>query len=159
MPMIEIREALDSSSIAAVRDLLRDYQEALGVDLGFQGFETELDTLPGDYASPRGRLLLALAGDVVAGCVAMRPLADGQCEMKRLYVVPRFRAEGVGRRLAERVIAEARSLGYRRMCLDTLPTMADAQRMYERLGFRDIPSYRHNPIAGTRFLGLDLEGF
>jgi putative acetyltransferase len=76
--------------------------------------------------------------------------------MKRLYVVPRFRAEGVGRRLAERVIAEARSAGYRRMCLDTLPSMADAQRMYEKLGFRDIPPYRHNPIAGSRFLGLDL---
>jgi putative acetyltransferase len=135
--MIEIREALDSSSIADVRDLLREYQEALGVDLGFQGFEAELETLPGEYASPR-------------------PLADGQCEMKRLYVVPRFRAEGVGRRLAERVITEARSIGYRRMCLDTLPTMADAQRMYERLGFRDIPPYRHNPIVGTRFLGLDL---
>ncbi len=159
--MIEIREAEDSDSIAAVRVLLREYQEALGVDLGFQGFEAELETLPGDYASPRGRLLLALAGDAVAGCVAMRPLPDGQtpaeqCEMKRLYVVPRFRAEGVGRRLAERVIAEARSLGYRRMCLDTLPSMGDAQRMYEKLGFRDIPPYRHNPIAGSRFLGLDL---
>ena len=154
--MIEIREALDAGSIAAVRALLGEYQEALGVDLGFQGFEAELATLPGDYAPPRGRLLLALAGDAVAGCVAMRPLTVEECEMKRLYVVPRFRAEGVGRRLAERVIAEARSIGYRRMCLDTLPSMADAQRMYERLGFKDVPPYRHNPIPGSRFLGLDL---
>jgi putative acetyltransferase len=154
--MIEIRVALDSDSIAAVRTLLREYQEALGIDLDFQGFEAELETLPGDYASPRGRLLLALVNDAVAGCVAMRPMTAEQCEMKRLYVRPRFRAERLGRSLAERVIAEARSIGYRRMCLDTLPTMGDAQRLYEKLGFRDIPPYRHNPIVGTRFLGLEL---
>jgi putative acetyltransferase len=154
--MIELRVALDSDSIVEVRTLLREYQEALGIDLDFQGFEAELETLPGDYASPRGRLLLALVDDAVAGCVAMRPLTAEHCEMKRLYVRPRFRAERLGRSLAERVIAEARSLGYRRMCLDTLPTMGDAQRLYEKLGFRDIPPYRHNPIVDTRFLGLEL---
>jgi putative acetyltransferase len=157
--MIEISEALDPAAIAVVRALFQEYQEALGVDLGFQGFATELATLPGEYASPRGRLLLARDEDAVAGCVAMRPLdplASEICEMKRLYVRPLFRAGGVGRQLAERVIAEARSIGYLRMYLDTLPTMAGAQRMYERLGFQEIPAYRHNPIAGTRFLGLDL---
>lgn len=154
--MIEISEALDPPAIAAVRILLQEYQEELGVDLGFQGFADELETLPGEYASPRGRLLLARDHDAVAGCVAMRPLTSEICEMKRLYVRPRFRAGGVGRQLAECVIAEARSAGYRRMYLDTLPTMEGAQRMYERLGFKDIPAYRHNPVAGTRFLGLDL---
>ena len=154
--MIDIVEALDPSAIAAVRTLMQEYQEELGIDLGFQGFAAEVETLPGEYAPPRGRLLLARDQDEAAGCVAMRPLMDGTCEMKRLYVRPRFRAEGVGRQLAERVIAEARSAGYRRMYLDTLPTMAGAQRMYERLGFRDIPAYRYNPVAGTRFLGLDL---
>jgi ribosomal protein S18 acetylase RimI-like enzyme len=154
--MIEISEALDSAAIAAARTLFEEYQEALGIDLSFQSFANELETLPGDYASPRGRLLLARDKDAIAGCVAMRPLTEETCEMKRLYVRSRFRAEGVGRQLAERVIAEARSAGYQRMYLDTLPTMADAQRLYEKLGFKEIPAYRHNPIAGTRFLGLGL---
>lgn len=154
--MIEINEALDPASIAVARDLFQEYQEALGVDLSFQSFAAELETLPGEYASPRGRLLLARDEGTVAGCVAMRPLTSETCEMKRLYVRPAFRAGGLGRQLAERVIAEAREVGYRRMYLDTLPTMAGAQRLYERLGFQEIPAYRHNPIAGTRFLGLDL---
>lgn len=154
--MIEISEALDSIAIAAARTLFEEYQEALGIDLSFQSFAAELETLPGDYASPRGRLLLARDNDAVAGCVAMRPLTDETSEMKRLYVRSRFRAEGVGQQLVERVIAEARSIGYRRMYLDTLPTMTDAQRLYEKLGFKEIPAYRHNPIVCTRFLGLDL---
>ena len=154
--MIEITEARDPAAIAAARTLFQQYQKALDIDLSFQGFASELDTLPGDYASPRGRLLLARDGDAVAGCVAMRPLTRDTCEMKRLYVTPRFRATGVGRLLAERVIAEARAAGYTRMYLDTLPMMASAQRLYESLGFRDIPAYRDNPIAGARFLGLDL---
>jgi putative acetyltransferase len=154
--MIEITEARDPAAIAAARTLFQQYQKALDIDLSFQGFAIELDTLPGDYASPRGRLLLARDRDAVAGCVAMRPLTHDTCEMKRLYVTPRFRATGVGRLLAERVIAEARSAGYTRMYLDTLPTMAGAQRLYESLGFRDIPAYRDNPIDGARFLGLDL---
>jgi putative acetyltransferase len=154
--LIEISEALDPAAIAAVRALFQEYQEALGIDLGFQGFAAELETLPGEYASPRGRLLLARDSDAVAGCVAMRPLTSATCEMKRLYVRPRFRALGLGRQLAERVIAEARSIGYRQMYLDTLPVMAGAQRLYESLGFKDVPAYRHNPIAGARFLGIDL---
>ncbi|HEX6904377.1 MAG TPA: GNAT family N-acetyltransferase [Thermoanaerobaculia bacterium] len=154
--MIDISEAIDTAAVEIVRGLFREYQEALGVDLSFQDFETELRTLPGDYVSPRGRLLLALEDGAPAGCVAMRPLTGDTCEMKRLYVRPEFRAAGLGRQLAERVIAEARSIGYQRMYLDTLPTMSGAQRLYERLGFQEIPPYRYNPIAGTRFLGLDL---
>jgi GNAT superfamily N-acetyltransferase len=137
-----------------IRTLFREYQEALGIDLSFQDFETELQTLPGDYAPPRGRLLLA--DGLPAGCVAMRPLAGDTYEMKRLYVRPPFRKTGLGRELAERILLEARAAGYRRMCLDTLPAMTGAQRLYEILGFREIPPYRHNPIEGTRFLGIDL---
>lgn len=154
--MVEIEATYDPASIEAARALFEEYQQALGVDLSFQGFATELETLPGEYAPPRGRLLLARADGAVVGCVAMRPLTSETCEMKRLYVRPQARAAGLGRQLAERVIAEARAIGYRRMCLDTLPTMAGAQRLYESLGFKNIPAYRHNPIAGTRFLGLDL---
>jgi len=154
--MINITEALDPAAIAVVRDLFLEYQEALGIDLSFQGFQAELESLPGEYAPPRGRLLLARDGGSVAGCVAMRGLTDDTCEMKRLYVCPPFREEGVGRQLAEWVIAEARVAGYRRMNLDTLPTMAAAQRLYGRLGFKEIAPYRHNPIVGSRFLALQL---
>lgn len=154
--MIEIIEASDAASVATARALFEEYQQALGVDLCFQGFAAELEGLPGDYAPPRGRLLLARDDTVIVGCIAMRPLASEMCEMKRLYVKPQSRAGGVGRQLVERLIAEARAIGYRQMCLDTLPQMAGAQRLYENLGFKDIPAYRHNPIAGTRFLGLDL---
>ena len=154
--MLQIVDAIDPHDVETVRTLFREYQASLGVDLGFQDFEAELAALPGEYVRPRGRLLLALDEGAAAGCVAMRPLADDTCEMKRLYVRPAHRATGLGRQLAERIIDEARSAGYRCMYLDTLPSMAGAQRLYERLGFRDIPPYRYNPIAGTRFLGLDL---
>ena len=154
--MIEIIHTVEADAIDIARALFREYQEALGVDLSFQGFETEVATLPGEYAHPRGRLLLARDDGAVAGCIAMRPLTGETCEMKRLYVRPQYRAAGVGRQLVEHLIAEARSLGYRQMYLDTLPTMTGAQRLYESLGFKDIPAYRHNPIVGTRFLGLAL---
>ena len=144
------------ADVAPVRELFRAYQRELGVDLGFQDFEQELAGLPGAYAPPCGRLLLARCGTEAAGCVAMRALAGDDCEMKRLYVRPEFRAARLGLLLAERVIAEARALGYRRMCLDTLPGMERAQRMYEALGFRDIAPYRFNPIGGTRYLALVL---
>lgn len=154
--MIEIGEATRPEDVATVRELLREYERALGVDLCFQGFAEEVAGLPGDYAPPRGLLLLARNGSDIAGCIALRPVNDDTCEMKRLYVRDAFRASGLGRRLVERVIATAQALGYRRMVLDTLPTMVSAQRLYESFGFRDIAAYRHNPIAGTRFLGLEL---
>ena len=154
--MISIEQAINIDSIVQARELFEEYQAALGVDLGFQDFENELANLPGQYVAPGGRLLLACVDSAVAGCVALRPLRDGACEMKRLYVRPAFRAHGVGRMLAERVLAEARTIGYRRMCLDTLPSMGRAQQLYEVLGFREIEPYRHNPIVGTKYLGLDL---
>lgn len=154
--MISIEQATTAESILQARNLFNEYQAALGVDLAFQDFENEVANLPGHYAAPGGRLLLARADGVVAGCVALRPLPGDACEMKRLFVRPAYRAAGAGKMLAERVIAEARSIGYRRMCLDTLPSMGRAQALYEALGFRDIEPYRYNPVAGTRYLGLDL---
>ncbi|WP_347261712.1 GNAT family N-acetyltransferase [Rudaea sp.] len=153
---MEIREATGREDIAIVCELLREYERALDVDLCFQGFAQELAGLPGDYAPPRGALLLARDGAAVAGCIALRPVDAHDCEMKRLYVRDEFRATGLGRRLVERVIATAQAIGYRRMVLDTLPSMVSAQRLYASFGFADIASYRHNPIAGTRFLGLEL---
>ena len=154
---MEIREAARAEDIAIARELLREYERALGVDLCFQGFAQELANLPGEYAPPRGTLLLARDGDAVAGCIALRPVDHRDCEMKRLYVRDQFRAAGLGRRLVERVIATAQAIGYRRMVLDTLPSMVSAQRLYESFGFTDITAYRHNPIQGTRYLGLVLD--
>jgi ribosomal protein S18 acetylase RimI-like enzyme len=154
--MMQILQARSEPETAETRKLFQEYQEALGVDLEFQGFAAEVETLPGDYAPPRGRLLLAWEGDCAVGCIALRPLAEAICEMKRLYVRTYARSCGVGRLLVERAIAEARAAGYERMNLDTLPTMEGALRPYQRLGFRDIPAYCHNPIAGARYLALDL---
>src|SRR5580765_3629648 len=146
--MIGIDQATQPDDIAIVRELLREYERVLGVDLCFQGFAQELADLPGDYAPPRGTLLLARDGDAIAGCIALRPVDDRDCEMKRLYVRDAFRAAGLGRHLVERLIAAAQAIGYRRMVLDTLPTMIAAQRLYESFGFSEIVPYRHNPIAG-----------
>ncbi len=146
-----IREATPGD-LAEIRRMLREYEAWLEVDLCFQDFEKELAALPGDYAPPRGRLLIAEG----AGCVALRPIGEDVCEMKRLYVRPEHRGSGLGRRLVQALMEEARVIGYKRMRLDTLPKMADAQRMYQSLGFRDIEPYRVNPVPGARFLELEL---
>jgi ribosomal protein S18 acetylase RimI-like enzyme len=126
------------------------------VSLCFQGFEAELAGLPGDYAPPRGRLYLALVGGKPAGCVALRPLFHRDAEMKRLYVRPAYRGSGLGRLLATRIVEDARALGYDTLKLDTLPQMKAAHRLYRALGFRDTAAYCDNPVAGVRFMALDL---
>lgn len=143
---------VDADDVELVRTLFREYADSLGVDLSFQGFEEELEALPGGYDA----VLVATAGGVPAGCVGVRPLEDGACEMKRLYLRPAARGTGLGRALAEAAVARARDLGYTRMRLDTLPAMTEAQALYRSLGFVEIEPYRHNPVAGTAFLELQL---
>jgi ribosomal protein S18 acetylase RimI-like enzyme len=143
-------------TIAIVRQLFEEYAASLEIDLGFQNFGEELAGLPGDYVPPAGGLLLGLDDTGPVGCVAFRPLEPGVAEMKRLYVRPTARGGGWGRRLAERVVSDARVAGYERMRLDSLPTMRSALGLYLGMGFRDIAPYRHSPVPGTRFLELDL---
>jgi ribosomal protein S18 acetylase RimI-like enzyme len=147
---------VDAGELDEVRALLREYAGALPFALDFQGFADELATLPGAYAAPGGALLAARDGHRLAGCVALRPIDGETCEMKRLYVRPQHRGSGLGRLLVEAIVDAARTHGYRRMRLDTTPGMDAAQGLYEELGFREIPAYTHNPVAGTRFLQLEL---
>ena len=153
-PRIEVTEARTPDAIAAARALILEYQASLGLDLGFQHFDDEIATLATMYGPPEGALYVATLDGAPVGCVGVRPFAPvpGCCEMKRLYVAPAARGHGLGRRLAQQSMIAARALGYTHMRLDTLPTMQDAQALYDALGFRDIPAYRHSPVAGTRYL-------
>lgn len=153
---LRIAPVRTDDEVDVVRGLLREYQLLLGVDLGFQGFAEELATLPGAYAPPGGLLLLATRAGEPLGCVALRDAGAGRAEMKRLFVRPAARGLGLGRALAERIIEEARAAGYAEIVLDTLPSMGEAHRLYEQLGFRPVAAYNANPIPGTRHLGLPL---
>lgn len=126
------------------------------MDLCFQGFEKELADLPGEYAPPGGRLYLAFVKEELAGCVGLRKIAEGICEMKRLYVRPLSRGQGIGRRLVLELVKDARELGYSKMRLDTLPSMKRAQELYRSMGFKPIDPYRPNPVAGALYLELNL---
>jgi len=142
--------------LEAVRRLFNEYAQSLSVDLAFQSFEDEVAALPGGYAPPTGALLVARVDGEPIGCVALRAIDAETCELKRLFVRPAHRGGGVGLRLLESAVAEARRLGYRRLRLDTIPEMGRAQELYERFGFRDIAAYTENPVAGARFLELEL---
>ncbi len=155
---MDIHQASNPQDLATARRLFRAYQAELGVDLCFQDFERELAELPGAYAPPSGSLLLAFEGERATGCVALRPMAEGCCEMKRLYVVPRARGTGLGRRLAVEVIALARALGYARMRLDTLDTLTEAMALYASLGFTRAAPYYTNPLSEVVYWELDLQG-
>ena len=143
--------------IAEIRELFIEYAQSLGFSLCFQNFDQELANLPGDYAPPSGRLLLATYEGHRTGCVALHKLDDSTCKMKRLYLRPQFRGKGLGRVLADRIIAEARAIGYQRMRLDTVePVMKDAVAMYRKIGFREIAPYCANPIPGALYMELVL---
>src|SRR5215472_12028281 len=154
--MLVFKQAESADQINEARRLFQEYADSLGVDLCFQNFGHELASLPGDYAPPNGRLLLALDEDQIAGCVALRPLSPGVCEMKRLYVRLAFRGTGLGRRLATEIMTVGRRIGYQRMRLDTLPFMSEAIALYRSLGFREIGPYRENPVEGSLYMEADL---
>ena len=172
MSMLRITPAETNETVQQASILFREYAASLGVDLSFQNFEQELASLPSDYAPPDGRLFLAVLDEAsatpqgrhssassassLAGCIALRKIDAETCEMKRLYVRPQFRGHGAGRALAHAVINAAREIGYRRMRLDTLPQMTEAQALYRGLGFREIAPYRHNPIVGSRYFEIEL---
>ncbi len=149
---LRIVSAETAEQLDVIRALFREYQAHIAVDLCFQSFEEELAALPGKYAAPAGRLLLAYWGKEVAGCVALRSLGEGVCEMKRLFVRPQFHGKQIGWALAQRIVQEGKAGGYARMRLDTLPIMGKAQALYETLGFRDIAPYCANPVPGVRYM-------
>jgi ribosomal protein S18 acetylase RimI-like enzyme len=153
----DFSHAESQKQIASVRELFLEYAQSLGFSLCFQSFDKELAELPGDYAPPDGRLLLATYEGQPAGCVALHNLAPEICEMKRLYVRPQFRGKGLGWTLAERIITDARHVGYKHLRLDTVePMMKSAVAMYRQLGFREIAPYRPNPIEGALYMELQL---
>ncbi len=154
---LSISQAESAAQISQARELFLEYAKSLGFSLCFQNFDKELAGLPGDYVPPEGRLLLAEFEGQLAACVALHRLETGICEMKRLYLRPQFRGKGLGRALAERIITEARQIGYQRMRLDTVePVMKDAVAMYRKFGFKEIAPYRPNPIAGAMYMELKL---
>ncbi|WP_338797134.1 GNAT family N-acetyltransferase [Acidovorax sp. DW039] len=160
-PTVTLVTPSSPHELEAVREIFREYAESLGVDLCFQNFEDELAQLPGEYAPPRGQLILAMVDGAVAGCCALRPL-DGTdypnaSEMKRLFVRKAFRGFGLGRELAEAILDAARQAGYGCVLLDTLDDMESARALYTDLGFEEIPPYYHNPIAGAHYLKVDID--
>jgi len=149
----------DKEMLTKVKKLFLEYAQSLEINLDFQDFETELNSLPGKYGLPYGVLILALVDDRVAGCIALRKIYKNICEMKRLYVCEDYRGLGIGKTLINMIIEEAKKLNYQYIRLDTLPTMKKAQDLYESIGFYDIDSYRYNPINGTRFMELNIEKY
>jgi putative acetyltransferase len=152
----KIVRARSGHDIEEVRKLLTEYSNSLDFDLSFQDFDRELADLPGEYSTPWGEILIAKLARNVAGMVALRRLGNNLCEMKRLYVRPSFRGKGIGKILAESIIREARQIGYRKMRLDTVPSMVEAIRVYDALGFKRIKPYTFNPVEGALYMELTL---
>jgi len=155
--MVRYLPAESKESIEQIRELFFEYASSLDFKLCFQDFDNELASLPGEYIPPNGRLYLAFERSEPVGCVGLRRLEEGACEMKRLYVKPNHRREGIGRALAELVIGDARNIGYSKMRLDTVAAMIPAITLYRSLGFKEIPPYRHNPIASAIYFEHNLE--
>lgn len=143
--------------ILIIKKLFNEYASGLDFDLDFQDFDKELAELPGEYAPPEGRLLLALSEKEAVGCVALRKFAPCICEMKRLYIRPHFRGKGIGRELVKIIILEGKKIGYKKMLLDTVPSMKEAIALYRSIGFHEIPPYRNNPVEGAVFMELNLD--
>ena len=156
--MVKIIRVESAQDLEHIRTLFKEYADSLGFDLDFQDFQAELERLPGDYTRPGGCLLLAKQGSEIIGCVALRKIDHNTCEMKRLYVRPHCRGKGTGRALSQKIIDEARTIGYKKMRLDTIPTMKRANVLYRSFGFKKIKPYRYNPIKGALFMELDLRG-
>jgi ribosomal protein S18 acetylase RimI-like enzyme len=155
--MVRLVQVQTQSDIERIKQLFLEYADALDFDLHFQNFAKELRDFPGDYGAPNGCLMLALDNDEAVGCVALRPLGLKICEMKRLYVKPKCRGQQIGRMLANAIIAEALQRGYECMRLDTVPSMKEAKVLYESMGFKQIPAYRHNPVPGAMYFELELD--
>ncbi|MFX0061206.1 MAG: GNAT family N-acetyltransferase [Candidatus Hermodarchaeota archaeon] len=157
--MVRLVEVVTEEQLDQVRRLFKEYTESLGFDLDFQDYEKEFAELPGEYSQPDGQLIVAMQGERIVGCVALRKFSDKICEMKRLYVQPEFRGRGIGKQLAKAIITEARKIGYTSMQLDTVPWMKEAITLYKSLGFKEIPPYRYNPIEGALYLELILNEY
>jgi putative acetyltransferase len=153
---MELIQAQSEGHLLAAHNLFVEYAKSLGIDFCFQNFQRELAELPGAYVPPDGRLLLAVEGDDAVGCVALRKLDDGICEIKRLYVQPACRGNGLGRRLVEALIHTAREIGYEKMRLDSVSSLKEAASLYRSLGFSDIPAYRYNPLPDAVYMELML---
>ncbi len=154
--LLELIDSNQHTQLHALRELLLEYQRFIGVDLCFQAFDAEMAALPGSYAPPDGRLYVALVNDALAGCIALRRHDAASGEMKRLFVRPAFHGLGLGKLLAQRVVQDAKNIGYARILLDTLPMMQAAQAMYANMGFTETAAYVHNPVLGVRYMALDL---
>ncbi len=153
---MKIKLVTSELDLDIIRNLFLEYQAALNIDLCFQDFNAELKNLPGNYVSPLGRIYLGMDGNKPIGCIALRPFAADRCEMKRLYIRPDYRGQNRSKLLAIKLIAAAKEIGYHEMLLDTLPAMKAAIHLYQSLGFKDIDSYRYNPIPGAKYMALKL---
>ncbi|MCE1246693.1 MAG: GNAT family N-acetyltransferase [Firmicutes bacterium] len=152
-----IKTADSAEMLDLVRKIFCEYQRSIGIDLEFQDFKEELANLPGKYSPPQGRLYIGYIGEKPAGCIALRPMKEkGQCEMKRLFVRPEFRGKNAGKQLAEKIIADAREIGYSQMFLDTLTSMTSARELYTSLGFKPTEPYCYNPFENAEYFRLDL---